>query len=215
MDCLDAAGLLRRCGDSPSDEAQTEREWVDLMTRFGAPLESGARRALRVAGIGARRDLLEDLMQEVSTKLWERRQSALLRFRGSSDAEAASYLRRLAENAAHDALRKWSAQRRCGKPGALFGEGALAEATDDRVADPERWTLDRERRRRLLAQVRALCGGKNARRNVWILRRALLDGWTAREIQRALGDRAGLTAIQALVFRARRRLGGRLAAASL
>jgi DNA-directed RNA polymerase specialized sigma24 family protein len=215
VDCLDAAGLLRRCGDSPSDAAQSELEWVDLMARFGAPLESGARRALRLAGLTARRELLEDLMQEISTKLWERRRSALLCFRGASEAEAVSYLRRLAENAALDALRRWSAQRRCGKPGAVFGDGALAEAIDERVADPERWTLDRERRRWLLGQVRSLCEGRNARRNAWILRRALLDGWTAREIHGVLGERTALTAIQALVFRARRRLRGCVGAPSL
>jgi len=203
---IDAAGLLRRCGDSTSDAAQCEGEWLDLMARFGARLESGARRALRRAGMAARREVIEDLVQEVSTKLWERRRAALRRFRGSSDAEAASYLRRLAENAALDALRAWSAQRRCARDRAVFGEGALAEAADRRTPNPEQWTLQRERRRWLLTQMRALCSGKNARRNAWILRRALVDGWTAREIHGVLGDRAALTAIQQLLCRARRRL---------
>ena len=40
----------------------------------------------------------------------------------------------------------------------------------------------------------------------WILRRALVDGWTSREIAGALGSRAALGAVQAMVCRARRRL---------
>jgi RNA polymerase sigma factor (sigma-70 family) len=204
---LDAAGLLRRCGDSRSDAATLkDAEWSALMVRFGARLESGARRALRRAGMEVRREVLEDLLQDVSARLWERRASALCRFRGTTEAEAACYLRRLAENAATDSLRLWSAQKRRARQPPRGGEGALLERIDDRVPDPEQWTLQRERRRWLLAQLRALCGGRNARRNAWILRRALVDGWTPREIAGALGSRSAETAIQALVNRARRRL---------
>jgi DNA-directed RNA polymerase specialized sigma24 family protein len=205
VDSFDGAGLLRACAASACGGARDHDEWSVLMSRFGARLESGTRRALRRAGMAARSDLLEDLLQEVSAKLWERRHSALRCFRGSTEAEAASYLRRMAENTALDALRRWSAQRRCGKP-ARVHDGALDELIDERAVDPERFTLEREQRRWLLHEVRALCSGRNARRNAWILRRALVDGWTAREIHGVLGSRAALTAIQALVFRARRRL---------
>ncbi len=207
MEPLDAAGLLRRCGDSRSDAAQqSHTEWADLMARFGAGLESGARRALRRAGMDEHPDVLEDLVQEISTRLWERRASALCRFRGTTEAEVACYLRRLAENTATDSLRLWSAKkRRCRQP-LRTAEGTLLEMADDRLPDPERWTLERERRRWLLAQMRALCSGRNARRKAWILRRALVDGWTPREIAAVLGSRAAETAIRALVYRARRRL---------
>lgn len=205
MEILDAAGLLRRCGDAPTEDSRHHRDWEHLMHRFGARLEAGARRALRRAGIRERPELVEDLVQEISRRLWERRSASLGRFRGSTEAQAACYLLRLAENAATDSLRAEAAQKRS-NGGRMASLDSLREIADERAPDPLRRTLGRERLRWLVAQVRDLCRGGNARRNAWILRRALVDGWTSREIAGALGSRAALGAVQAMVCRARRRL---------
>lgn len=209
MEIPHAATLLHRCGASAPaaapPAADPDHEWALLLRRYGGRLEAGARRALRLAGARAHREVVEDLVQEICCRLWEKRGASLRRFRGGSDAQASCYLRRLAENTALDVLRAASAQKRAAKePGA--GEEASIAQLEDPGPTPEEWTLGREKRRLVLRRLRSLCAGRNTARNAWILRRALIDGWTAREIGRALGLRSESSVVESLVFRARRQL---------
>ncbi len=207
METHSAAALLRRCGDSPQVEAgncEANVAWTQLLSRYGSRLEAGVRRALRRAGADQSRDAVEDLVQEICCRLWERRGRVLGRFRGQSEGQAGCYLYRLAENTAVDVLRAAHAKKRRAE------WRQLGRTDEDRIAagdpNPEQWTLGRERRRLVLARLRSLCRGPLSRRNAWILRRALVDGWTTDEITDVLGPRAGYSAVQTLVFRARRQL---------
>lgn len=208
METHSAAALLRRCGETPQPgEAgigDANVAWTQLLCRYRPRLEAGVRRALRRAGADQCRDVVEDLVQEICCRLWERRGRVLGRFRGQSEGQAGCYLYRLAENTAVDVLRAGQAKKRR----AEWGHGGLAAADSVPTAEanPEQWTLGRERRRLVLARLRALCRGPQSRRNSWILRRALIDGWTTDEIAGVLGKRAGYSAVQTLVFRARRQL---------
>jgi len=195
--CL-GAGLLRRCASDDQDP------WTELTARFGARLEAGVRRALRRAGWQASSDQIEDFLQDVYCRLLERDRRALHRFRGASEGEAAAYLRRIAETVTLDALRQAAAAKR-------GGEHPAADAVDldnapSRTASPEDELLARERWAELATRCAAAAGRHAARRNRWILRKALVEGWSSREISAGLGG--GLTpgSVDSIVARARRRL---------
>lgn len=208
MDTHSAAALLRRCGESEQVEeagcCDANVAWTQLLCRYGPRLEAGVRRALRRAGAAQCRDAVEELVQEICCRLWERRGHVLGRFRGHSEGQAGCYLYRLAENTAADVLRAAQAKKRRADWRQWESVGADVLAAGDPT--PEQWTLGRERRRLVLARLRTLCRGPQARRNAWILRRALIDGWTTDEITGVLGSRASYSAVQTLVFRARRQL---------
>jgi DNA-directed RNA polymerase specialized sigma24 family protein len=202
MESREVADLVRRCADG------VHSDWEELNRLFGCRLESGVRGALGRAGVEPSAERVEDLLQEVYCRLWERRGHALRRFRGVSYGEAAAYLHRLAENVGLDCLRARQAQKRGGGRRLESLDARSREVAVDPSPSPEAQALASERRHALRTVCRRAAAGGQERRDFWILQRVLLDGWSPREISRVLRGRLAVAGVEALIYRVRRRLGG-------
>ncbi len=192
------AGLLHRCVGGEQDP------WRELTVRFGPRLEAGVRRALRRAGWSASPDQIEDFLQDVYCRLLERDRRALSRFRGASEGEAASYLLRIAETVTLDALRQSAAAKRGGScPPA---DAVCLERAPSPTASPEEELLARERWAEVSRRCAAAAGRQGGARNRWVLHKALVEGWSSREISAGLGGDLAPGSVDSIVARARRRL---------
>jgi RNA polymerase sigma factor (sigma-70 family) len=200
---MESGELLRRCAASPE-----AGEWGMLVQFFGERVEQGVRRVLRQAGHARAADDLQDFVQEVYCRLLQGRGKALRGFRGRTQAEASSYLGRLAENVTRDALRRSRAEKRKFDDPAL-GLGGQAARVADRSAGPEEALLQAERRRSFLSCCRAVLPARTMRRDTWILVRVFLDGWSSTEIAAACGGRLAAASVNSLVSRTRQRLAAR------
>jgi len=188
--------------------------WDQFVTRYDRPLGVAVRRALARFGLRPQRELVEDTVQEVYCRLLEAGPRPVA-FHGRSEREAAAYLGRVARSVVVDQLRS----RRAAKRGGEWREVGPGGADDDpveRVADPaatpEQRLLAAERRRLFLDRCRRAAGsGETGRRNLWILERSLLDGWSSREIAAAAGGTLRVSTVDTLVHRMK----GRLATAGL
>lgn len=198
--------LIRRCAGSVAERASRDAApWDELVRRHAATLRRAVTRALRAAGERAAPEEVEEHLQEVWCALLERDRDRLRRFRGSSEGEAVTYLARVAHTVVLDGLRA----RRARKRGAYarFVAAEVLTVVPDRAPGPEERCLAGERRALLLERCdRALAGGRRER-DLRVLRLALLEGWTSREISAELGGAMGVGAIDALLHRTRRRLG--------
>lgn len=183
--------------------------WEQFVTRFDRPLGAAVRRALTRFGLAPQRELVEDLVQEVYCRLLETGPRPR-DFRGRNDREVTSYLGRVARSLVVDQLRRRRAVKRGGEwrqAAGGVGESDLAERVADPAASPEDRLLAGERRRLFLARCRRCAGaGEVGRRNLRILELALLDGWSSREIARALGGELLASSVDTLLHRMRRRL---------
>ncbi len=198
MEMCEAAQLLRQCAHTTSDAS-----WNELIRRFGRRLELGVRRGLRRAGMAAAPERVEELLQEVYCRLLERGGQALARFQGASEGEASAYLGRVAENVVLDWARASAAQKRVA-PAPREPETA-ARRLRAAGPSPEEATMLRECRRLLLARCRE-AAGRHGARQLWVLRLALLEGWSSREIAAAARGSLRPASIDSLVARVRRRL---------
>ena len=200
---MESSELLRRCAASPE-----AGEWGLLVQCFGERVEQGVRRVLRQAGHARTAEDLQDFVQEVYCRLLQGRGKALRGFRGRTQAEASSYLGRLAENVTRDALRRSRAEKRKFDDPAL-GLGGQAHRVADRSAGPEELLLQAERRRSVRSCCRAVLPPRTVRRDSWILVRVFLDGWSSTEIAAACGGRLAAASVNSLVSRTRQRLAAR------
>jgi RNA polymerase sigma factor (sigma-70 family) len=195
--------LLQRCAVDRDAVA-----WDELVRRHEPGLRRAIERSMRAVGEQPRREDVEERLQDVYCRLLERDARRLRRFRGDSEGEAVSYLARVARTVVLDAARERRAVKR--GAGAESEAGAAgAERVADRAAGPEERTLRRERRRIFLEHCRRALGGQrsaHAERNARIVRLALLEGWTSREISRAVGGALREAGVDSLVHRVRRRL---------
>jgi RNA polymerase sigma factor (sigma-70 family) len=198
MERCEAAQLLRQCASRAN-----EASWNELIRRYGRRLELGVRRGLRRAGMQAAPERVEELLQEVYCRLLERGGQALARFHGDSEGEASAYLGRLAENVVLDWVRSSLAQKRAAH--AAAESELLARRRRASGPSPEEATLLGECRRLLAARCREAVG-RHAARQLWVLRLALLEGWSSREIAAATHGELRPGSIDSLVARVRRRL---------
>jgi DNA-directed RNA polymerase specialized sigma24 family protein len=116
------------------------------------------------------------------------------------------YLDKVAESVVVDSLRAASAAKR--------GRARLTNLPDeagsfaDRLADPgvspEERLLANELRRHFLQRCRAVAGRRSKDRSVRIVRLAVLEGWSSREISERF--RLAPTGVDSLVHRMRHRL---------
>jgi RNA polymerase sigma factor (sigma-70 family) len=193
-----ARELLDSCARSPETAA-----WRDLVHRFGPAIEAGVRRALRKYGADDRDpDAVRDLVQECYCRLLDRGARRLHSFRGSSEPQARTWLRLLAERTARDRLRAERAAKR--GPGRLAPvPGTPRASLADPLASPERRALSRERLRNLTRGWRRLAGGE---REAGILRLVFVGGLTSREVAEATGGALTPSSVDSVVYRFRRRL---------
>jgi len=197
MEAISAQCLLGACASGGNEHA-----WQEFFRRYRKGLESGVRRGLRRFAFDGPKDEVEDLMQEIYCRLLEGGGRRLRASRGTTDGEIGSYLRRLAENVVLDRVRAAGAAKREG-----FGLRSLV-GREEGLVDPaptkEEALLLGERAAGLLRTCRG--EHQSAKRNAWIARKALLEGWSSREIAQALGGSTSTGAVDAVVSRVYRRL---------
>jgi RNA polymerase sigma factor (sigma-70 family) len=180
----------------------------DVVRCYGGRVEARARWSLRQLGVAARADQVEDVVQEVYCRLLDGGGRRLSACHAESEGQAVSYLARVVERVVIDQVRKrLAAKRGAGRTVASAGPQAkrLLERKEDPAGTPEDRLLAAERRRLVLAHWRDIGSAPQGRRNLRILRLALIEGWSSREIARTLGKLAP-SSVDSVVHRLRRRL---------
>ena len=200
---LSTSTLLAACSAVPA----AERHWNQLYRLEAPRVRAGVLAALARCGERGDPEKVEDLVQEVWCRLLVQCRRSRSAYRGESDGSARRYIRRVALGVVVDALRAGGARKR--RPRGLVSLADL-ETLDwlpvDGATCPERRLLARERLRRLLELCRRVVGTRQRRDRLRIARMALVEGCTSREIARALGGTWSAHAVDAVVFRIRRRL---------
>ncbi len=198
-----ACELFHRCIDRRGGE-----EWREFHRRF----HPHVRRAVRQAFVRGGIILLEPDLEEIVQDLYCRLLAAGRPFRGRSEPELWCYFSRIARNLALDRRRAARAKKRwleaaAANPAAIGARvpvGTSWEKTEELVSSepsPEERCLLNDSRRVFLAGCRKVARNDRA---VRVLRLALLEGWTSREI----GGRLGLTPnqVDVMLYRLKRRL---------
>jgi DNA-directed RNA polymerase specialized sigma24 family protein len=183
--------------------------WEEWVRRYGAVLEGQVRRSLRLASIPLEPEQVEERVQEVYYRLLLGGAARLRLLRRWSERQVVAYLGRIAQRVVVDELRSMAASKRGGLRIAFAG--CLVRVAD-RVADPrsnpEQEYMLIEGRRLLLERCRRLAASmiwrQDRERCLRVLRLALLEGWSSREIASAEGGLAA-SSVDTLVHRARRR----------
>ena len=202
--------LLRRCGREtafPSRAALRCSAWEDLVARVGSFLDHTVRRSLLTHGLSPRSGEVEELVQEVYFRLLGHGGRRLRAFAGEHPAQARAFLRQVSRRVVLDTLRHSQRRKRAGVEG-LFGAVRLppAELGYLRYGNPESSLLARERVDHLFERCRRAAGRRNPDRNLRILKLALLEGRSSREISRHLGGRLAPSSIDSVIHRVRREL---------
>jgi RNA polymerase sigma factor (sigma-70 family) len=177
-----------------------EAEWEDIVRQHEGMLRARIWRLFERVGQRPGRELVEEILQEVYCRLFE---DALRRWRGTTVGELLAYLGIIAERTAVDHLREVQANRRTGYREVSLGR-RMEQIADPR--DPERDLLHAETQAVLLRRCREMPSRRGWRRNEWVARLALLEGWTNQEIAHAAGGRLSPANVACLVHRLRRRL---------
>ena len=206
MEEMGAHELVSRCA-----VAGDEASWGEFRARFEDRLMAGLRKGLRKTGMRYPPVDVEDLLQDVYCKLLDRRGRYLRRCRGGADEAVSAYLGRVAESVAIDRVRAEIALKRGRGRVVGFPEEGWKTRLD--TADPavsaEQRLLSRERRTQFLRSCCKVVGRRSRKRDLRVLYLACIEGWSSREIARALGDGLTPSSIDSLVHRARKRLAAR------
>jgi RNA polymerase sigma factor (sigma-70 family) len=202
-----AVELFRVCVADSSPSGRDNLAWGEFVLRFQPLLRASVARVLRRLDQRASPEAVDDLVQDVYCRLLERGAES---FRGDTEGEVVSYLRRVCESVVVDRQRCRGALKRGGHVLVIDLEchrPTLAELIADGGSTPEERCLQRELRGRLLDGCRRLYRGRLPERNLAIFELAVLDGWTSREIAEGFGD-WGLKAgsIDSVVYRQRKKL---------
>ncbi len=178
----------------------------EIVRRFGERLEAKAWRALAQLGAPPRADQVEEVLQEVYCRLLDR--DALTACRAANEGQAVAYLFRVVDSVVFDQLRRGRAAKRGGgwasRSMPRAQERRLLRAKVDPGGTPEDRLLASERRRLLFACWRDIGNEMQGERNLRILRLALIEGWSSREIART--HKLSPSSIDTVVHRLRRRL---------
>ena len=194
-------------------EDRFQASWEELVGRYGHRLRGQVRWWLLRAGLRPEPDQVEDRVQEVYCRLLLGGTLLLRQLRRWSESQVVHYLARTAQRVVCDERRAaLAAKRGAGFQIALAGRLAeLADRVVDSRGTPEELAILADARRVLLARCRLLAATaspEDRQRNLRVLRWALLEGWSSREIVRAEGGRLAISTVDTLVHRARRRLAG-------
>ena len=186
-------------------------DWGAIVRYHDRQLTSRVRRVLCRMGLRAFPELVEELMQEVYCRLLESGAERLRSCRGGSEPQLIAFMGIIAERVVLDHLRLVSARKRTGQETIRLGRlGRQSRRTVQRLPDlgpnPEEVALQREGERLLLDRCRRLRGIGSGPLNAWVVRMAVVEGYSSREIAAAAGGRLTPHNVDHLVYRIRRRL---------
>jgi DNA-directed RNA polymerase specialized sigma24 family protein len=191
-------------------EAKLQSAWEELIRIYEPLVRGQVYQWLRKAGGHPEQEQVDERAQEVYYRLLAGGAHRLRLLRRWSEGQVVTYLSRVVQGVMADELRARATLKRGGGGRIVARICEIAERAVDPRGTPEDDALLREGRRVVLARCRSLLdpnlGQEDRRRSLRILRRALLDGWTGEEIQRAEGGRLAASTIHSLVHRVRRRL---------
>lgn len=197
-----AVGTLRRCAESESIGL-----WVEFERRFRPCLVAGITRALGLGGARPDPERRDELLQEVYCRLLDRDRRVLRRFRGTTDAEALAYLKRIAMTVALDRLRYERAAKRGAGVAAAGLADRISESVPSRGPTPQQRLERRESWRSFWRDCHRLLRTRYAARDLAIVQLAVFEGWTSREIAAAMVPALSVSAVDTILHRTRRRLG--------
>ena len=181
--------------------AAGEEGWAGIVREYEGLIRARVWRLFERLGQQPGRELVGEILQEVYCRLFG---DARRRWRGRTVRELMAYLGTSADRTVVDHLRRVQADKRTGIREVYLGRRRIEQIPDPR--DPERDLLLAESRTVVLRRCRDLPSRGSRRRNVWVARLALLEGWTNQEISRAAGGRLSPDSVAILVHRLRRRL---------
>ncbi len=189
--------LWRRCRRAAAAALDDEGGWSLLLPRIEPYLRTVLRHRLEGHGLLGR-EHVDEALQEVFCRLLDHDARALRRCRARTDGELLAYLKRICVSVVQDSDRALHAQKR---------RGLRAELHEDMESD-ERHAVEhllvQELRARLLEECRAVASSASRPRDLWIFERAVLDGWSSREIAKWVGLKQ--PSVDAVVCRLRQRL---------
>lgn len=174
--------------------------WEDILREHEGMMRARIWRLLDRVGQTPGKELIEEIVQEVYCRLFG---DALRRWRGRSVRELLAFMGTVAERTVVDHLRRVQAVKRTGIREICLGR-RIELIPDPR--DPEQDLLLAESRSVVLRRCRDVPSRRGRRRNVWVARMALLEGYTNQEIAQAAGGRISPANVACLVHRLRRRL---------
>jgi RNA polymerase sigma factor (sigma-70 family) len=196
---------------SSSANNENPVDWSAVVRRHDARLRGRVRRTLNRLGLRAQLELVDEIVQDVYCRLLEGGEHRLRQGGSGSDTSLLAYLGTIAERTVLDQVRTASALKRTGLSTVRLGRlSRRARRAVERIADPgptpEQTAMRSEGRRQLLDRCREMRGLGPGRRNAWVMRLAVLEGYSSREIAAAAGGRVSPHTIDMLVHRLRRRL---------
>lgn len=196
-------------GLPPSPQA-----WENVLPRNASLLRRAIERAYLGTGCPFTSLDVDDALQDLYCRLLDRDRRGALLIRGESEPELKRYLQQIAFRFVVDRIRRLRAIKRGGGGNRARGRtlantaGRIEELAFDAELSPEERLLMRERWRLLVRQ----CGKAGSRqhrvRNLEILRLALIQGFTSREISLILADQLSPSGVDTVLSRLRNRLEG-------
>jgi RNA polymerase sigma factor (sigma-70 family) len=182
-------------------ESGDPRSWDSLVRRYRRLLAGVARHASRRHCLPLTPEEIEDLLQDVWCRLFERWGPRLAL--GGGEGRLYNYLVRTTRNVVRDEVRaRRAAKRGWGRLESSGEAWAVARRSVDPRPSPEERAMLRQWRRAFRRRCRCVA----RRRDLEIVERVLFEGWTSRELAAALGAPLSPSAIDTLVHRVRRRL---------
>lgn len=194
--------LIEECASHENEEC-----WAEFVRRFGSTVRGALCWTLSRLGVALPCDVIDELVQDVYCRLLADRGRPLRSFQGGHETQVRAFLARIARSVVFDHLRRLGAQRRPRLSQPEDVEAVRTWLMDDRPT-PEERVLRREQRLLVWRRVRRVASKRRPlrRRNLGILRLALLEGWSSQEISRDLGGELSPSGVDSIIARARQRL---------
>ncbi len=200
MTAIPVCDLFRRCVGKRGRE-----DWQEFHARSSGRIRKAVRLAFLHYGLRPVESDCEDIVQDLYCRLLAKR-----RFRGNTEPQLWAYLNRAANNLVLDFRRAQRAKKRQIRPKLDAHEpfGGFDD-TAALVASPEERYLQGELRRIFVARCKQVAGGSKIAAGtvkLKVLRMALVEGWTSREIAHRTKEAVTPGQIDTLVHRLKRLL---------
>ena len=150
-------------------------------------------------------ELVDEIVQEVYYRVLSRGRGRLGR---RTETQLIAYLGLAAERAVIDYIRSTNAEKRRGARVFRVGQSIchrMDEIPDPR-GTPEDALLWDEQQSLFLGYCAALPARRQGHPKAWVMRLAVLEGWSSREISHAAGGKISPSGVDCLVHRVRQRL---------